>query len=446
MQEHDYENIPENILYETKRTVLDSLGAALGSPETDKGRIGVAMARKMGGVPQSTLLCKGGKYSAAVAAFANAEILNGLDMDAIPHIPPITLPAMLAVAEANQCTGKEFISAFTLAEEINQRLFKYSNIMYAPVSGNSNQFILGTALGNAKLLKLDDEKMRNALGIAAYYCSLPVSGDWDHCFPKPMVKYFPASWLAMGSVMAADLAKEGYTGSQYVLDSEYGWSKFYIRGEGKLPWEPDVVVRTLGDEWWSPVYHFKPYPCCRVMHSALDCVFDILGQHPDIKPDDIAEVKIYNLSSGPSNKNVKNDVDIQFSTEFCTSMAIYGIKPGPVWQEDEVLADKRLHDFSQKVFVFGVKEYAEERKTNDLVWHAQAEFYLKSGEVYSAETRNSRGTNTASRRLSDKELAELFRSFASKSLSKDKIEKSIDIIMNLEKYDSLDELFNNLAG
>ena len=100
LEYRDYDRLPSEIASETKRILLNSLGIAVGGLASDKGKIGIEMARKMGGVPESTLIGVGGKFSAPVAAFANAELLNGLDMDALPHIPPIVIPAILAVAEA----------------------------------------------------------------------------------------------------------------------------------------------------------------------------------------------------------------------------------------------------------------------------------------------------------------------------------------------------------
>ncbi len=118
----NYENIPEKIIHEIKRALLDGLGNALGGLASDKGKIGAEMARMLGGPQDATVIGVGGKVSAAAAAFANAELLNGLDMDPIPHVPPVVLPAILAVAEAEGISGREFLSALAVGLEIAQRL------------------------------------------------------------------------------------------------------------------------------------------------------------------------------------------------------------------------------------------------------------------------------------------------------------------------------------
>ena len=102
----DYDKIPAEVIHESKRVLLDGLGNALGGIASDKGKIGIMFARRQGGNGAASLIGVGGKSSAAVAAFCNAELWNGLDMDPVPHVPPIVIPAILAVAEERGSTGK----------------------------------------------------------------------------------------------------------------------------------------------------------------------------------------------------------------------------------------------------------------------------------------------------------------------------------------------------
>lgn len=82
-----YEDIPEDVIHEMKRILIDGLGNALGGISSDKGKIGLSFAGKIGGTPEATVLGIGGKISAPMAAFVNSELLNSLDTDPIAHIP-----------------------------------------------------------------------------------------------------------------------------------------------------------------------------------------------------------------------------------------------------------------------------------------------------------------------------------------------------------------------
>ena len=194
LEYRDYDRLPPAVVRETKRVLLNSVGIAVGGIASDKGKIGVQFARLQGGTPEATLLGIGGKYSTSVAAFANAELLNGLDMDGLPHIPPIVIPAVLAAAEANHASGKELIAALAVGMEVARRLSRVLlSIMTASIAkygktpdifGNSNEHIIGAAVGCGLLMGMNREELLQTIGIAAYYCSLPVCRDWESTMPK----------------------------------------------------------------------------------------------------------------------------------------------------------------------------------------------------------------------------------------------------------------------
>jgi 2-methylcitrate dehydratase PrpD len=87
-----FEDLPEDVVYETKRVLLDSIGCAIAGITSDKGKISIQLARRLGGPPESSIIGIGDKVSCSNAAFANGELINALDYDAIYHIPPFVIP------------------------------------------------------------------------------------------------------------------------------------------------------------------------------------------------------------------------------------------------------------------------------------------------------------------------------------------------------------------
>lgn len=448
-----YENIPKEIIHETKRAFLNHIGIAVGGIASDKGKIGIAMARKMGGVKESTLLAVGGKYSAPVAAFANSELMNGLDMDAVAHVPPIVFPAVTAVAEAQKSSGKDFLAALTVSQEIAKRL---SNVLLSimgksldkygktpDVFGNSNEHIIGAAVGNALLMGLDEAKIREAIGISAYFCSLPVCRDWESTNPKSMIKYSPTAWLAQGSVQAAQLAALGYTGNAYTLDSEFGFPVIYCREEGV--WDPEKVVEGLGDVWLFSNYHYKPYPCCTFIHSVLDALVELQKEH-HLAPHEIKQIRCYSKKfvAHPDQYLVTNQVDAQFSMPFCVALLLMGYKPGPSWQDKKALNDPEVRELMHKVVVDVAPDFAEYSKKYPGSWYARVEVDAR-GQTFVGENLYSRGTNNGKFPFSDEEFKELFRICTTYILPDHKIERAIELIMNLEELPNLDELMENLT-
>lgn len=443
-----FDNIPAVVLYETKRAVLDSLACALGGISSDKGKIGVSIARKMGGVPESTLVGVGGKISAAVAAFANSELMNGLDMDALAHIPPIVFPPLLALGEARKCSGKEFLVAATVGQEIAKRLSSVllsimgkalANTGTTPkVFGNSNEHIIGAAIGSAMLMKLPAKKIGAAIGISAYFCSLPVCKDWESTMPKSMIKYSPTSWLSQGAVQAAMLAEEGYTGNDYTLDSEYGFPVIYCREEGI--WDPEKVIEGIGEKWMFTDYHYKPYPCCRFLHSILDCFYKLQEKYA-FSPEEIEAVRCHSASfvAHPDQYAVENQIDAQFSGPYSVAMAAYGYKVGPAWQDKTALTDPKVKAFMRKVTMHVSQKCNEMRLVDRSSWYANVEIDAR-GTTYSEEVNYSWGTNKEGYHMTDEQLKNKFRVNASAILTDDKINKAINLIMNLEKLNDMSEL------
>lgn len=448
-----YEDIPEDVIHEVKRVLIDGIGNTLGGLSSDKGKYGVSFAHKVGGTPESTLIGIGGKCSAPIAAFANAELLNGLDMDPIPHIPPIVIPSLLAVAEAKKSSGKDFLLAMAIAHDVAARLNSVlGSVMMASlekygktpdVFGNSNENMLGAAIGNALLMKLDREQTAHALGISAYFCPLPVCRDWESTIPKSLIKYAPVSWCAQGAVQAAMIAAEGYTGNPYTLDSEYGFPVIYCR---ENVWNPEKVMDGLGEKWAIRNTMYKPYPCCRFLHASLD-VFYRLKEKYDFSATDIVAVRCNTgpFVAHPDQYAIHNQVDAQFSGPYNIALAAFGYVPGPQWQDKKCLTDPRVLEFMHRVQMIVAPEYSALKKTQPGSFYARVEIDLKDGTTIQDSTDYPRGSNSGDCRLSDEELMERFRICAGIIIPDSKIERALDIIMHLENYDSLDPLMESIT-
>jgi len=451
--ETDYNALPDECVKHAKNLLLDGIGNMLGGIASDKGKIGVQIAHQMGGAPQSTVYGVGGKVSMAAAAFANAELLNGLDMDPIPHIPPIVLPSILAVAESEKSLGKDLLTAIVVGHEIAHRLSGALSIMAAyivkhgkspDVFGNSNENILGAVIGNSMLMKLDREKMSHALGIAAYFCSLPICRDWESTSPKSMIKYVPVSWLAQGAVQASMLARVGYTGNAYTLDSEYGFPVIYVREES--PWNPEKVIDGLGEKWNFLNMQFKPYPCCRYLHSSLDVFYRLKAKH-NFSVNDIKEIRCNTgaFVANPDQYNITNQIDAQFSGPYNMALAAFGYVPGPAWQDKKALSDPQVNAFMHKVKLIVAPEYNDLKNTDRNSFYSRVEIEMNNGTVLVDSTDYNRGSCIDGLRLTDDEMKERFRICASAILTDEKIDNTINIIMNLENFDSLDKLVENAS-
>lgn len=451
VQEATFASLPSQMVHVTKRGLVDAIACAFAGSRADRGAIAVRLAKRFGGSPESSVIGVAGKLSCVHAAFANGELVNALDFDATPHSPPNVIPPLLAVAEMKRLPGSALIAAVTAAHEVAWRLnaaLSAYNSSYIEkgtspdVFGNSNEAVLGAALGVGMLLGLDASRLANALGIAAYCCSLPVGKDWhDTRPPKPMIKYAPTGWLCNAAVMAGLQAEEGCTGNPAVLDGAYGFPRFY----GAARWDSDSVLRDLGSHWVSADFQFKPYACCRFFHSQLDCFIDIIDEH-DLQPDEIDAVESLGMpfAANADPMNVTTQSDAQFSLPFNLAAAAHRIPRGPDWQDASVRRDPRLHAFMKKVTI-GVDPGAQAAKRQDRrAWAARVTVSAR-GRNYVRETRYARGTPVAGFEMSDEELARKFSDAAGRSLTGSAVDRALEELWHLDECPDVSLLLEALT-
>ena len=446
----EFKHLPSEIVHEAKRSLLDALGCAVAGIATDKGKISVALAKRLGGPRESTILGVGDRVSCVNAAMANGELINGLDFDAISHIHPFAIPPALAMAESARSSGKDLILSTVLAQEVAKRFVLALSNMLAKlveeartpdVFGNSNETIFGATAGAGKILNLSAGEMAHAIGIAAYLCPLPVCRDWEDTMPKSMIKYVPVGWVCQASVTAALLAREGYTGNPHVFDGEYGFWRFY----GAERWSPEMVVEGLGEQWRFMEMAYKPYPCCRFFHGQLDAFIHIIDKNK-LLPDDIESVQSYALPfvANTAPYDVQTQVDAQFSLPFVFAAVAHRIKVGAAWQDWDTIRNPEIRRFMKKVTMIIDPKAVEAKRKDPKSWPARVEVTAK-GRTYTEETMYARGTNFTDLKATDDELVEKFRSNASQLMTESKIDRAVECIFSLDKVKDVTELTSILA-
>ena len=106
-----FDDLPADVVHESKRILVDSLGCAVAGIDDMKGRIAVEFAGMLGGVDETATIFGSARRSSVFgAAFANGELINALDFDAVlppGHVSPYVLPGALAVAEADGVSGAQ---------------------------------------------------------------------------------------------------------------------------------------------------------------------------------------------------------------------------------------------------------------------------------------------------------------------------------------------------
>ncbi|KQW54566.1 MmgE/PrpD family protein [Variovorax sp. Root411] len=455
-----FEDLPQTVVRETKRMLLDSIGVAIAAQAIDKGRLCTDVSLRLGGRPEATILGAHGKVSASNAALANGELINALDYDAlfIPggHVAPYVVPAILAMAEAQDASGKDLILALAVGTEIAMRVTRGMSPMVQTVRDEQghqsyrwtdpyggSRYNLGAAAGVGRLMALDPARMAHALGLAGHHTQVPTHSKLSYSLPAPMSKYGTAGWQSTGAIVSALLAEAGYEGDTTLFDGPSGFWRF----TGSEVWMPEKVLPGLGDEWALLEQQYKPYPSCRVVHTALDLLYQLLAEH-HWTADQIEKVRIcasaYSEKPHLQNKDVRNAIDAQFSAAYSIAMAAHGIPIGVEWQEHEAMSSPSVRDFMQRVTCEVHPDYTSKPLADKLMILGSIEVTV-DGHTHVAKASFARGTPRPGFELTDEELREKFSHNASRWLGYEQRHQAADAALMLEQIPRVSELMRHLA-
>ena len=120
----------------------------------------------------------------------------------------------------------------------------------------------------AKLEGFSVEMLADAMSFAGLIAPMQIQAHMVKSPRSSTIKAILAGWVSQADLTAAYLVRAGHRGDAENLDSEYGFWRY----AGSTKWDSEKVLAFLGDEWrFIRAIPFKLYPCCRIVHGALDC-------------------------------------------------------------------------------------------------------------------------------------------------------------------------------
>jgi len=444
-----YENIPADAVAAVKQEVLDSLATALGGSSKAGVKELVDMAKEWGGTKQSTVISYGFKCPAPNAAQVNGTMIHALDYDdghqvALVHIGCVAVSTGFAAAERmGKISGKELITAIALGGDLTARLGLASkpggSAMAAGWHPTTLFGFLGSAAVASRIMILDEERMINALGLAYHQCGGAGTGVADGALAKRM----GPGLAAKGGITAALMAERGITGERDPLEGRTGLYKTYMGGD----YDPTLLTADLGKKWEVVNIGDKPYPCCGLTHACIDAALAIKSKH-NINADDIKEItvyggdKVYQHAQPPEiKKTPRTIIDAQFSVPWVVAIALVNGKVTVDDFTDEAIKRPEILILAQKI-----DTRLEPSMNRHGVEPGGVTIKMQDGREYTEEVENCLGS--VQRPMTFEDVTKKFRECAPCSinpLSKDKIEKVIDMVGRLEKLDDATEIIRLLG-
>ena len=359
-----FEDLPQPVVHEAKRLLLDTIGCALGAIDTTSGKIALEYVSMVGGTPHATVVGSDRRSSATAAAYANARLANVLDADdtfpTSTHFGNATVFSALALAELDKRSGRDLLGAIAVGFDVGARIGSW---MGAPMQIENGKVIGWNELGgpaatitwaaigaSTHIARLDGRQANHAFGIGGSNSPQPTLRKWAESIEQPMYKYADAGWCAEIGVSSALLARLGSTGFKDILDGENAFWKFY----GSPTHDDHALLAGLGTDWQILNTTYKPWPCCRWIHHPLTAFAQLLDRH-GLRPDEITRVVVranpFALTPIFREQHPRDLLSAEFSHAHALAALVHEIPAGPRWYEAATMDDPRIAAFRERVTV-----------------------------------------------------------------------------------------------
>jgi 2-methylcitrate dehydratase PrpD len=436
-----YKDIPSDVIEKAKDCILDQVGVELIGSTLEWNKIAYRYVTEMGGKPESTIVNYGTKVPTLDAAFVNATFGQGCELDDVGfgaggHLSAATVPVGLALSEKERVSGKALLSSVVVGCDVMYRLL----LAVRPSSGKRGFHShgiggpFGAMIVAARLLRLNDDQMLHAFGIAGSHAS----GTMEYDQTGGEVKRVHAGIAARGGIQAAMLARLGLTGPPTIIEGKRGFLRVFAD-----QCDPDVITKNLGSEFGIMRIWFKMFPCVATVQGVIDTLAKVIEEHK-IRADDVDEIQVgiseTSLSHGGAIYEPHDVASAQFSLPF--SLALRLLKNDndlSLYMDSKLWTDPKVLALAKKV-----KSYADPKAKGDQNYNTTMEVKLTGGKSIKAFQQYPPGSplNPVSR----DELRKKFRKLAGTVLSESRIEQIIEKVDRLETSDDASELTRLLVA
>jgi 2-methylcitrate dehydratase PrpD len=336
-----YEDIPSRIINRAADCVLDVLGSAIaGRSQLSVEAMQSVMEKGIKEGP-CRIWFANKKSNAIAAATINAMAATSLDIDdghrrAVGHPGAAVISSASATAEEIGATFDKYLCSIVLGYEaaIRVALARRVDRNESTVSGRWSG--VGACVARAKLLNLSPAEISQSILIAEQHAPR-VSSAMHHGFAGSDVKE-GISWSVLSGMYAVDLAQAGFEGYPDTF-------------EQNILYDPKILDNNLDRYDAIDGLFFKPYACCRWIHSAIDALdYIITSLKISSHVIDHVEVLIFDKAVKLGNHvEPKNESEAQFSIPFCLAAVALGGTKALRPLNKSLIGQQAVINFAKKV-------------------------------------------------------------------------------------------------
>jgi 2-methylcitrate dehydratase PrpD len=399
-----YEDIPAHVLERAKVSLIDTVGASSFGAQLPWSRMIAAYAKRNSATGDARILGTTLRVRAPFAALANGAQAHAFELDSLcqPSVgvhpgASLTAPA-LAVAQELGASGRDMLTAFVAGFEVMYRIGDAARHTSEHLGFHAPGLtgVFGAVIVAGRLLGLDAPQMANALGVGGSMCSglLEFSRSGGG-----MVKRLHLGRAAEGGVLAASLARDGYSGPAQIFEGKFGFLNVYARDT-----DPPRLTAGLGTTWHTEKAMLKRYACHITAHVPVTAALELKAKH-HFSGKDVASVTVAGQDKIVSHHNITEPEDIamaQYSTPFCVAMALHRDPLDPRQFNDANLNDPAIRETCRNTRVVSMSESEQKNR-----FSSRVSVRLKDGRELDVVAHDFEGM--PHRPLSRDALAEKFK-------------------------------------
>ena len=415
-----------------KLTLKQVMGMLVGSAAPTSKKL-IRYAKDNLGRPEAGVYGCGFRTDVAQAALLNGFFGHASEMedDQFPGggISDVTTwPALLTAAEKWKLSGKDAIVALYVGQEMQNRIAMWAaagtdviGICNLPFIG-----IYGATASCAKAYELTEEETEASFGLAM------VQGQgYIHTWGTD-AHFWESATVCRNAILNVIMAKAGATSNPVIakcLDMLTG-------GDKNIQF--DKMVEGLGE---APFYTnntwIKKWGFCFFTHNFVDVLADLMRDNK-VKYEDIEEVVLHfdPLRFIVDRPEPKNAEDSRFSTQHILAYHMIHGECDLGTCTETAVNDPLVAEARKKVKVVYHQEYPKRYFSGE----GRLDLKLKSGKTITGAMDQPYGGPKYP--LSMDQLVDIYRKYCKGILSNAHVERSKDIILNMENEPDLQELFD----
>jgi 2-methylcitrate dehydratase PrpD len=433
-----YEDLPPEAVHWSKVALLDTIGVTLAGAREDTTAL-VAETLELKPESGPCLVLGSTKRVAALdAALANGVAAHALDYDNTAknfggHVSAVMVPALLAAAEAHGSSGRDLILGHAAGYELGNAIGRSVNPQHSEKGWHPTATlgVFAVAAACARLLKLTPEQTATALALATSL-SAGIKANFG-----TMTKPLHAGQCARGGLMAALLARKGFTANPDAFEHKQGFFNVFA-GAGHYD-----AARAL-DGWgtWEiidPGASYKLYPCCYSTHSAVEATLNLVRRHGPFDAGSISGIETRTHPRGLAHTDrplPDSPLAAKFSVQYCVARAALDGKVVLEHFEGDAYREPAVKDLLGRV---RARPYTGKLFDEDDPFDAEVSISLADGRTLTEKVDRPLG-RTTDNPIAPEHMKAKFEDCAGRVLAPAAVAKACRAIESLEKLATAREL------